>query len=465
MSESSKDAIDTPESKVKMDGDESRSTTPSIVTEPVFRKMQFANRPEPIITKRPNHSLHNHKQPVPAVTNWYPQHNTLRPVPNFYPLEKTSRYIHDSAENIAARMSDACRLMSVHAEYDNEAGTALLMTDDHVEIFVSLWKGDAKAVSSEYKTDQDDTEDENLLVTIVEVQRRKGCSVSFHKYGRRLLDSASGTFIADDNAYSVPKVSPCIQEEQKKDEESSVLALEIAASLLRKDRMDARRLGLESLCLLTDPDKAGVETAKLSSQVVLFGSVQDAQAENADFIPDELGIREAILSLVQFGRLGEYGDFEDDLEDEEVDNDEKEFNDVLHNLALGVLSNALAVLEPEKNACEDVSDSTDSFLEESREISKKELLSTLLNVLGKAEAKPHDACLSAQCLKCLFQASKKAKKRARELKAKQIVMTALDVGRRTHVKLETETKRIIKELEKTDDEEEGEERGNNQDSE
>lgn len=426
--------------------------------------MQFANRPEPIITKRPNPSLHN-KQPLPAVTNWHPQHNTLRPIPNFYPLEKSSRYIHDSAENIAARMSDACRLMSVHAEYDNEAGTALLMTDDHVEIFVSLWKGNIQADSSEYKTDPDDTKDENL-VTIVEVQRRKGCSVSFHKYGRRLLDSASGNFNADDNnTVSVPKVSPCIQEEKKKDEESSVLALEIAASLLRKDRMDARRLGLESLCLLTDPEKAGVETARLSSQVVLFGSVQDVHSENADFIPDELGIREAILSLVQFGRLGEYGDFEDDLEDEEVDNDEKEFNEVLHNLALGVLSNALAALEPDKTAYEDVSDSTDSFLEESREISKKELLSTLLNVLGKAEAKPHDACLSAQCLKCLFQASKKAKKRARELKAKQIVMTALDVGRRTHVKLETETKRIIKELEKNDDEEEGEDGANNQDSE
>jgi len=422
--------------------------------------MQFANRPEPIIMKRPNPSFQ--KQPLPAVTNWHPQHNSLRTVPNFYPLEKSSRYIHDSAENIAARMSDACRLMSVHAEYDNEAGTALLMTDDHVEIFVSLWKGDVQHSPStpEGKTEQDDAEDENF-VTIVEVQRRKGCSVSFHKYGRRLLDSASGNFTPDDNSYSIPKVSPSIQEEKKKDEESSVLALEIAASLLRKDRMDARRLGLESLCLLTDPEKAGIETARLSSQVVLFGSVQDAQAENADFIPDELGIREAILSLVQFGRLGEYGDFEDDLEDDEVDNDEKEFNEVLHNLALGVLSNALAALEPDKKAWEDVSDSTDSFLEESREISKKELLSTLLSVLGKAEAKPHDACLSAQCLKSLFQASKKAKKRARELKAKQIVMTALDVGRRTHVKLETETKRIIKELEKNDDEEEDVERENN----
>lgn len=421
-----------------------------------FRKMQIAHRPEPVVMKRPNPSLQ--KSPIPAVANWHPQHTSLRMIPHFYPLEKSSRYIHDSAENIAARMSDACRLMSVQAEYDNEAGTALLLTDDHVEIFVSLWKADGASQSSlpgaeQESSEQETDNDEDSHVTVVEVQRRKGCSVSFHKYGRRLLDSASGNFIPDDNVRSVPKVSPSIQEEKKKDEESSVLALEIAASLLRKDRMDARRLGLESLCLLTDPEKAGAETARLASQVVLFGSVQDAQAENVDYIPDELGIREAILALVQFGRLGDYGDIQDESDSDELDNDEKEFNEVLHNLALGVLSNALAALDPEHKDSDQLSESTDNFLEESRDISKKELLSTLLSVLGKAEAKPHDACLSAQCLKSLFQASKKAKKRARELKAKQIVMTALDVGRRTHVKLETETKRIIKELEKNDDEE------------
>merc|ERR1712226_1300436 len=72
-----------------------------------------------------------------------------------------------------------------------------------------------------------------------------------------------------------------------------------------------------------------------------------------------------------------------------------------------------------------------TFLDESQEISKKELLSTLLNVLGKAESKPHDAHLSAQCLKSLFQASRRAKRRARDLNAKQIVNTALEVGRRT----------------------------------
>lgn len=458
MSEAPSSKMFESDSKNSVDDDNipSRSLTPPIATEPVFRKMQIAHRPEPVVMKRPNPSFQ--KSPIPAVTNWHPQHTSLRIIPHFYPLEKSSRYIHDSAENIAARMSDACRLMSVQAEYDNEAGTALLFTDDHVEIFVSLWKADG--ASQTPVSDKEAESEEDSHVTVVEVQRRKGCSVSFHKYGRRLLDSASGNFTPDENVRSYPKVSLSIQEEKKKDDDSSFLALEIAASLLRKDRMDARRLGLESLCLLTDPEKAGADTARLASQVVLFGSVQDVQTENVDCIPDELGIREAILSLVQFGRLGDYGDLQDELEDDELDYDEKEFNEVLHNLALGVLSNALSVLDHNEKDSYQLSESTNNFLEESRDISKKELLSTLLSVLGKAEAKPHDACLSAQCLKSLFQASKKAKKRARELKAKQIVMTALDVGRRTHVKLETETKRIIKELEKNDDEEDEDDREN-----
>ena len=40
-------------------------------------------------------------------------------------------------------------------------------------------------------------------------------------------------------------------------------ALNIAASLIRKDRVDARRLGMESLILLTDPLRAGIETARI----------------------------------------------------------------------------------------------------------------------------------------------------------------------------------------------------------
>jgi len=418
-------------------------------------------RPSPL-AKRPSAEL---KMPPPDSTNWTVA-TELREVPSFYPLEKSSRFIRDAPDNIASRISDACRLMSVQATYDDALATADLVTEEHVEIHLTLWRGAGSGAEGTDASAAPEPSEESKI-TIVEAQRRKGCAVVFHRYCRNLLDAAQGCFeVKDDSAI---KQFHRVEVEKKDDEgENSLLAIEIAASLLKKDRMDARRLGMESLCLLTDPSKAGMETALLASQIVLFGSVQEESGDEADFIPDELGIREAILSLVQFGRLGEYCDFEsDDEEEENASGVEAEFNEVLHNLALAVLANALEVLEAHGNkmaAPEDAKPSANSFLQESKEISKRELLSTLLNVLGKAESKPHDACLSAQCLKSLFQASKEAKGRARDLNAKQIVMTALDVGKRTHVKLENETKNIMKELTKVDvDEGTATARGSNQD--
>ena len=324
-------------------------------------------------------------------------------------------------------------------------GTASLTTSEHVEIHLSLWQG---------------TGDKS---TIIEAQRRKGSVVAFHKYCRNILDAAQGSFnlqsfmVSEEHDRHVNLVETLagvetVSEEKGSEDENSLLALEIAASLLKKDRIDARQLGMESLCLLTDPASAGSHVALIASRVVLFGSVHSENMDDTDFLPDELGVREAVLSLVQFGRLGENGDLfdvEEEDSDTELDQNEKEYNEHLHNLALAVLANSLETLKMSESG---YGQSANEFLEESKEISNRELLSTLLNVLSRAESKPHEACLSAQCLNSLFQASKEAKRKARDLNAKQIVVTALDVGRRTHVKLETETKNVMRELEKQDDE-------------
>merc|ERR1712216_703210 len=58
-------------------------------------------------------------------------------------------------------------------------------------------------------------------------------------------------------------------EEAGTEVDDAIRAVEIAHGLVMKDRMDARQLGLESLCLLTDPKKTGLTTALLSSHVVL----------------------------------------------------------------------------------------------------------------------------------------------------------------------------------------------------
>ena len=332
--------------------------------------------------------------------------------------------------------------------------TASLKTSEHVDIHLSLWQGKANCI-------------------IVEAQRRKGDAVVFHHYCRNLLDAAQGEFDSDsfitreklEQRYTTIATELLEGKESTSadctERENFLFALEIAAGLIKKDRMDARQLGMESLCLLTDPARTGKETALLASQVILLGTIHDENATESHLLPEELGIREAVLSLVQFGRLGEGGEFsppESNDEDNELP-DEKAHNDILHNLALAVLSNALEVLENHTNKIDpnkSVASITNTFLDESTDISSRDLLRTLLGALEKAEEKPHNACLSAKCLKFLFQASQKARRKARSLNAKQIVATALEIGRRTHVKLQEETQKVITALEKPDTEEEEE---------
>ena len=142
---------------------------------------------------------------------------------------------------------------------------------------------------------------------------------------------------------------------------------------------------------------------------------------------------------------------------------------ILHNLALAVMANALNVIEnydeydtdPEETdkkiaAHGDTSSSTvaNSFMKGANDITKLEILSTLIAELGKASKNPHNTCLLAKCLHSLFRASKDARRRARELGAKNIVNTALDVGVRTRAKLETECKNVVKVLTETMDDDE-----------
>jgi hypothetical protein len=383
----------------------------------------------------------------------------LRPVPAFYPLEKSSRFVDDELPNVTDRLTECLRVLSVQAEYNNETASAYLMTSEHVEMHLSLWKttGEKSGI-------------------VVELQRRKGDSIAFHRYSRFILDAAIGDFDVTEHikthgedidfVYS-KKVQRLLNVELGRSDatehENAVIAIEIAHGLLMKDRMDARQLGLESLCLLTDPKKTGITTALITSHVILLGTARGIQgletntpSVDDDFIFDEApfqGVREAILSLVQFSRIGDDLDFEDEGDSETMA--------VLHNLALAVLANALDVVE-NRDRYDDSPEDTDkkpsalrtasskdiagAFMEESNDISKNEILSTLILELGKAEQKPHNAHLSARCIGSLCRASDEAKRRAKELGAKNVVSTALDVGARTHLKLETECNKVTKVL-------------------
>jgi hypothetical protein len=336
--------------------------------------------------------------------------------------------------------------------------TASLLTAENVEMHLSLWKTNGGA--------------NQLPGIVVELQRRKGDSIPFHRYSRYILDAAVGDFcpvahVAKngtdlDIVYSKKAqrmLHMDIAREPATEQENAIVALEIAHGLLMKDRMDARTLGLESLCLLTDPSKTGYMTAMIASHVVLLGSAQGTVdiADDSNLMLDEAPfqeIREAILSLIQFRRIGEADEFDDGVHSEE----EEHFT-ILHNLALAVLANALNCIENEdcyddepeevrkpRSRTESSTSICESFINDANEITQKEIMKTLIQELGKAESKPHNACLSAKSIGSLCRASEEARKRAKELGAKNVVQTALDVGTRTHLKLKTECEKVTESL-------------------
>jgi len=207
----------------------------------------------------------------------------------------------------------------------------------------------------------------------------------------------------------------------------------------------------------------------IASRVVLLGSVQDIDSDASPeeaLVCDETPfqeIRQALLSLIQFRRIGDSDDVEEDKDSEEC-----EYITVLHNLALAVLANALDVIGdddidsvasnpeevPSGRARLDTSESiSERFLVDSLECSdNREIMKTLISELGKATLKPHNACLSAKCIGSLCRASEKARKRAKELGAKNVVQTALEVGTKTHLKLERECSKVMSSLTETNTE-------------
>jgi hypothetical protein len=421
-------------------------------------------------------------------------------------------------------------------------------------------------------------------VVLVELQRRKGCSITFHNYRKCLLDAAEGKFDMDvfartdglekpmgrdrchqpratllarpslrpssyassrlvigglktegesstsstSNDYDTttqqhslsPSTTTTHQQQPMAVYEKAMKALNMAASLLHKDRVDARRLGMESLVLLTDPLRAGMETAHIASRVVLLGSAQGehptttSEDDDVDALFDEssgLGIREKILEMI----LTDGGGAGSDEQQRSTSGDtsssrdgfemiEREFTDCLFNLCLTVLSNALQTMEGGGGggggvnvvafgeSIEEEEEDTEEVVEDRKlsprarastepavrpstsfpmehQVSKRfiddtnstfgcDVLSSLIRILGQAKTNPHDAYHSARCLGVLFKGCGNSHKaRARrDLDAKRIIAAALEVGARSHAKLADASREAMVAL-VTDDEESMEE--------
>lgn len=189
-------------------------------------------------------------------------------LPVDFPLERTHREVSGvEASVVAARISKALRLLSVDAVYDGEKAKVKCTTTDMVSFRIRLYSGGEPGEG---------------LPVVVEVQRRGGSVHSFMSVCRKILDGAEGVEIEAETQPARKKLPPCMKVPissmkclQGAGPRAGVDSLsngELTKSieLLGSNNKDTNLLGLESLCLLTDPLKTRPDVALRACKAVLL---------------------------------------------------------------------------------------------------------------------------------------------------------------------------------------------------
>lgn len=297
-------------------------------------------------------------------------------LPEFHPLERTAVFVpHSHPGEVAARISDVLRERSIEATYDDDKAKVKGVTADGVDFRVRLYRG-----RNSYSHG-----------IIVEVQRRFGTSLSFHKDTMAILDAAEGKTPAPPppsfggGSNSIPMVSD--NEDEYVVNGSSSLAM--VAKMLNHKGYDSHYLAFQTLLPLTDANKMGNKTAKAVSQEMLKDG-------------NEVGA--IILSLVCAQKE------EDDM-----------FK--LRSLAMTVLANAIKATKGD----------IDMALRE-------ELRPVLLKELNNAEKNPRTAQMAASCLEFLIIGD-------HDIDELQIALEkAEQVGQSRHAGLKFQAARCLKKI-------------------
>ena len=282
------------------------------------------------------------------------------------------------------------------------------------------------------------TERTNKCV-IVEMQRTNGSSIQFHKVAQTLLKVAKETqaqSISDSSSTSSNKVYSNRLQQQRRDsisndekkerdqEEIFTCTLEMVDALLKKDRVDANLLGMESLQLLTTHKSASDAMVKFVSNVVITG----------ERFSD---IKSTISSLIT-----KYT-----IDGESSTNEVEEgYYRKMRVCALTVLSSALKTFF-------DVGDSSgiktntckiDSILLSDDWLGDHGLLNLLIGELKNAKIEPNDAFLAAKSLEIVLLRSLQMRGEAIKLHAQTIITESLELGQASYPQLEHISRNLLK---------------------
>jgi hypothetical protein len=243
--------------------------------------------------------------------------------------------------------------------------------------------------------------DQGMIV--IEVQRQTGCSFLFHQAAKAILRSAKGirTPSALKRRFTIPS---CVPRESPEQQQRCIEeGLEIAFNLLKKDRLDAHLLAMESLEQLT----RGSECRSFAASKVLCGQLLST-----------------LVSLIESRESNQA---------EAVSEMEKKHFAVMHRHALTILANSLAAVQESGELL--------GLLSKSNELCSQSLFTVLVSDLNASSQRPYDACQSARCIQS-FVSCEEVKDQLMDLGAADAVSTACVEGGCRNAMLENESKKL-----------------------
>jgi len=253
----------------------------------------------------------------------------IKPISPFHPPinSKCITFLQENPSVITNRIEHCLRDLSIVAEYDNSEAKACGVTKEYVRFVVELYRGS------------------NGI--IVECIRIGGDTRIFSRVCKVILNSAKGAekklgYLPQHSSSKPMAVSP-------QENSTAELGLEICLSLLKKDRLDANLLGMESLLYLTDTLISSTQTSIFASYAVLGIDPEEME----DFVRF-MDINCFIVSLICDSKFSNsltvndstliFSDEENEEEEEDPFNDNAEHLSKLKSLAYQILLNALKVI-------------------------------------------------------------------------------------------------------------------------
>lgn len=297
-----------------------------------------------------------------------------------YPLERTTR-VNFPVNIVASRVDDMIKKRSVQAEFDNEEPRAICTTDSFLKYHVNLFDAGSDA-------------------TIIEVQRRTGCSLEFRKERTAVICAARGESVPSEPCrLSIPADLLVNSSYLPPTDDDIMKMIENIVTQLHTKHRDGQIMCLRHLAGMTDATTSGTDTSSKAANIIMNS---------------EIGIREIMTDHLFSGAQ----------DDTAI---------MMRNSGLTVLMNSLGLFKAEE--IEELSKKENIWFTES-------LLPSLIDNVKSCKCL-HNAYLSARCLLILLKNSSILLATARqENDLEDVINGAISKGEKNHEKLFQEAKHL-----------------------